>query len=70
MVKKRKLETIKESEVPDQTDGKQIDESLNELIIETKLKSLLNYSKKHFQKRLKKLIVKMVQCKTLYQKSC
>ena len=41
MVKKRKLETIKESEEPDQTDGKQIDESLNELIIENKAKKFI-----------------------------
>ena len=33
IVKKRKLETIQESEKPDQTDGKEIDESFNELII-------------------------------------
>ena len=69
-VKKIKLETIEESEEPDQTDGKEIDKSLNELIIENEPKKFLNYLKKNFQKRLKKLIVKTVQYKTLYQKSC
>ena len=71
IVKKRKLETIEESEKPDQTDGKEIDESLNELIIQNEAEKFIElFQKKHFQKRLKKLIAKTVQYKTLYQKLC
>ena len=67
IVKKRKLETTEESEESDQTDGKEIDESLNELIIENEAEKFIDL-KKHFQKRLKKLIAKTAQYKTLYQK--
>ena len=56
IVKKRKLETIEESEEADQTDGKEIDVSLNELIIENEAQKII--AKKHFQKRQKQLIVK------------
>ena len=37
IVKKTKLKTIEESEELDQTGGKEIDESLNELIIENEV---------------------------------
>ena len=56
IVKKRKLETIEESEEADQTDSKEIDVSLNELIIENEAQKFI--AKKHFQKRQKQLIVK------------
>ena len=56
IVKKRKLETIEESEEADQTDGKEIDVSLNELIIENEAQKII--AKKYFQKRQKQLIVK------------
>ena len=70
IVKKRKLETIEKSEEPDQTDGKEIDESLNKLIIENEAKKFIELFEKTFQKRQKKLIVRTAQYKTLYQKSC
>ena len=41
IVKKRKLETTEESEESDQTDGKEIDESLNELIIENEAEKFI-----------------------------
>ena len=48
IVKKIKLETIEESEEPDQTDGKEIDESLNELIIENEPKKFIELFEKKF----------------------
>ena len=70
IVKKRKLETTEESEESDQTDGKEIDESLNKLIIENEAKKFIELFEKTFQKRQKKLIVRTAQYKTLYQKLC
>ena len=46
LVKKIKLETIEESEEPDQTDGKEIDESLHELIIENEPKKFIELFEK------------------------
>ena len=48
IVKKRKLETIEESEEPDQTDGKEIDESLNKLIIENEAQKSIELFEKTF----------------------
>ena len=48
IVKKRKLETIEESEESDQTDGKEIDESLNELIIENEAEKFIELFEKTF----------------------
>ena len=70
IVKKRKLETIEKSEEPDQTDGKEIDESLNKLIIENEAQKFIELFEKIFQKRQKKLIMRTAQYKTLYQKLC
>ena len=41
IVKKRKNETIEESEEADQTDGKEIDESLNKLITENEAQKFI-----------------------------
>ena len=46
IVKKIKLETIEESEEPDQTDIKEIDESLNKLIIENEPKKFIELCEK------------------------
>ena len=48
IVKKRKLETIEESEEADQTDGKEIDESLKELIIENEAQKFIELFEKTF----------------------
>ena len=48
IVKKRKLETTEESEESDQTDGKEIDESLNELIIENEAEKFIELFEKTF----------------------
>ena len=48
IVKKIKLETIEQSEEPDQTDGKEIDKSLNELIIENEPKKFIELFEKKF----------------------
>ena len=48
IVKKRKLETIEESEEVDHTDGKEIDESLNELIIENEAQKFIELIEKTY----------------------
>ena len=54
-VKKRKLETIEESEEPDQTDGKEIDESLNELIIENEAKKFIELFENTFSEETEEI---------------
>ena len=54
-VKKRKLETIEESEEPDQTDGKEIDESLNELIIENEAQKFIELFEKTFSEETEEI---------------
>ena len=48
IVKKRKLETIDKSEEPDQTDGKEINESLNKLVIKNEAEKLIELFEKTF----------------------
>ena len=48
IVKKRKLETIEESEEPDQTDSKKIDKSFNKLIIKNKAEKFIELFGKTF----------------------
>ena len=55
IVKKRKLETIEESEEPDQTDRKKIDESLNKLIIENKPQKFIGLFKKTFSEETEEI---------------
>ena len=55
IVKKRKLETIEESEEPDQTDGKEIDESLNELIIENEAKKFIELFENTFSEETEEI---------------
>ena len=55
IVKKRKLETIEESEEPDQTDGKEIDESLNELIIENEAQKFIELFEKTFSEETEEI---------------
>ena len=55
LVKKIKLETIEESEEPDQTDGKEIDESLNELIIENEPKKFIELFEKKFSEETEEI---------------
>ena len=54
-VKKIKLETIEESEEPDQTDGKEIDKSLNELIIENEPKKFIELFEKKFSEETEEI---------------
>ena len=53
IVKKRKLETIEESEEVDHTDGKEIDESLNELIIENEAQKFIELIEKTYSEETK-----------------
>ena len=55
IVKKIKLETIEESEEPDQTDGKEIDESLNELIIENEAKKFIELFENTFSEETEEI---------------
>ena len=55
IVKKRKLETIEESEATDQTDGKEINESLNELIIENEAKRFIEIFEKTFSEEAEEI---------------
>ena len=55
IVKKRKLEIIEESEEPDQTDGKEIDESLNELIIENEAKKFIELFENTFSEETEEI---------------
>ena len=55
IVKKRKLETIEESEEPDQTNGKEIDESLKELIIENEAKKFIELFQKTFSEETEEI---------------
>ena len=55
IVKKRKLETIEESEEPDQTYGKEIDESLNKLIIEKEAQKFIKLFEKIFSKEAEEI---------------
>ena len=55
IVKKRKLETIKESEEVDHTDGKEIDESLNELIIENEAQKFIELFEKTFSEETEEI---------------
>ena len=48
IVKKRKLEMTEESEEPDQTDSKKIDESFNELIIKNEAEKFIELFEKTF----------------------
>ena len=58
IVKKRKLETIEESEEPDQTDAKEIDESLNELIIENEAEKFIELFEKTFLEETEEIYCK------------
>ena len=58
IVKKRKLETIEESEEPDQTDAKEIDESLNELIIENEAEKFIELFEKTFSEETEEIYCK------------
>ena len=55
IVKKRKLETIKESEEADQADGKEIDESFNELIIENEAQKFTELFEKTFSEETEEI---------------
>ena len=55
IVKKRKLETIEESEEPDQTYGKEIDESLNKLIIEKEAQKFIKLFEKTFSEETEEI---------------
>ena len=55
IVKKRKLETIKESEEVDHTDGKEIDESLNELIIENEAQKFIELIEKTYSEETEEI---------------
>ena len=55
IVKKRKLETIEESEEVDHTDGKEIDESLNELIIENEAQKFIELIEKTYSEETEKI---------------
>ena len=55
IVKKRKLETMEESEEVDHTDGKEIDESLNELIIENEAQKFIELFEKTFSEETEEI---------------
>ena len=55
IVKKRNLETTEESEESDQTDGKEIDESLNELIIENEAEKFIELFEKTFSEETEEI---------------
>ena len=55
IVKKRKLETIEESEEADQTDGKEINESHNELIIENEAQKFIELFEKTFSEETEEI---------------
>ena len=55
IVKKRKLETMEESEEVDHTDGKEIDESLNELIIENKAQKFIELIEKTYSEETEEI---------------
>ena len=55
IVKKRKLETIEESEEADETDGKEIDESLKKLIIENEAQKFIELFEKTFSEETEEI---------------
>ena len=55
IVKKRKLETMEESEEVDHTDGKEIDESLNELIIENEAQKFIELIEKTYSEETEEI---------------
>ena len=55
IVKKRKNETIEESEEADQTDGKEIDESLNKLITENEAQKFIKLFWKTFSEETEEI---------------
>ena len=55
IVKKRKLETIEESEEPDQTGGKEMNESLNELIIENEAEKFIELFERTFSEETEEI---------------
>ena len=55
IVKKRKLETIEESEKPDQTDYEEIDESLNKLIIQNEAEKFIELFEKIFSEETEEI---------------
>ena len=55
IVKKRKLETIDKSEEPNQTDSKEINESLNELVIKNDTEKFIELFEKTFSKETEKI---------------
>ena len=68
IVKKRKLETTEESEESDQTDGKEIDESLNELIIENEAEKFIELFEKTFSEETEEIDCEDGAIQELYQK--
>ena len=55
IVKKRKLETIEESEEPDQTDGKEINESLSKLVIKNEAEKFIELFEKTFSEETEEI---------------
>ena len=55
IVKKRKLETIEESEEANETDGKEIDESLKKLIIENEAQKFIELFEKTFSEETEEI---------------
>ena len=55
IVKKRKLETIEESEEADQTGDKEIDKSLNELIIENEALKFIELIEKTYSEETEEI---------------
>ena len=55
IVKKRKLETIEESEEADETEGKEIDESLKKLIIENEVQKFIELFEKTFSEETEEI---------------
>ena len=55
IVKKRKLETIEESEEADETEGREIDESLKKLIIENEVQKFIELFEKTFSEETEEI---------------
>ena len=55
IVKKRKLETIEESEKSDQTDSKEINESLSKLVIKNEAEKFIELFEKTFSEETKEI---------------
>ena len=55
IVKKRKLETIEESEEADETEGKETDESLKKLIIENEVQKFIELFEKTFSEETEEI---------------